>query len=79
MENIIKYAVECDSLYGVAALIIVTTLIITLAVLALKALFFVFPYVYKIVCKICNTIKDYHSIHTKIGTDDVLIETDLNR
>lgn len=79
MGNIIESVANCESVYGVAGLIVTAIVIIVLAVLAFKALLFVSPYIYKSICKICNTIKTYNTVHTKVGVDDVSIETDLNR
>lgn len=79
MVNIIENVTNCESVYGVVGLILTAVVIIVLAVLAFKAPQFVLPYIYKIVCKICNTIKTYNTVHASIGVDDVSIEADLNR
>jgi len=49
MGNIIKSAVECDSAYGIVC--ILASFIFFYATIR-----FVMPYIYKIVCKICNTL-----------------------
>lgn len=72
MENIIKYAVECGSLYGMVC-------IIASFVFFYATIRFVLPYIYKIVCKICNTLVKYKDFHTKANVKDVSIETELHR
>lgn len=79
MENIIKYAVECGSAYEVAALVIVLIGFISLLIFAYKTIRFVSPYIYKIVCKLCNTMVKYKDIRTKASVKDVSIETELHR
>lgn len=79
MENIIKYAVECGSAYGVVALVIVLIGFVSLLVFSDKTIRFVLPYIYKIVCKLCNTLVKYKDIHAKASVKDVSIETDLHR
>jgi uncharacterized membrane protein YedE/YeeE len=79
MGDVIQSAVACDSVYGVVGLTVISIVIICLTFIAYKALLFVFPYIYKIICKLTNTTKTYNKVHTKIGTDDVSIETDLDR
>lgn len=79
MENIIKYAVECGSAYGVVALVVVLIGFVSLLVFSDKAIRFVLPYIYKIVCKLCNTLVKYKDVHAKASVKDVSIETDLYR
>lgn len=78
MENIIKYAVECGSAYGVVALVVVLIGFVSLLVFSDKAIRFVLPYIYKIVCKLCNTLVKYKDVHAKASVKDVSIETDLH-
>lgn len=79
MENIIKYAVECGSAYEVVALVVVLIGFVSLLVFSDKAIRFVLPYIYKTVCKLCNTLVKYKDVHAKASVKDVSIETDLHR
>lgn len=79
MENIVKYAVECGSMYGVVALAITFLGFITLGIIAYKTIQLALPYIYKSVCKYCNTVKKYDSVHTKANVKDVSFETELHR
>jgi len=72
MENIIKNVVECDTLYGMVC--VLTCLLFFYAVIRL-----VLPYIYKIVCKLCNTLVKYKDVHTKANVKDVSFETELHR
>ena len=72
MENIIKYVVECDSLYGLIALVFFCTIIFAI-------IHFVVPYLYKALCKICNTIVKYKNVHAKASVKDISFETELHR
>lgn len=79
MENIIKYAVECGSAYGVVALAILFLGLTALGLIAYKTIQLALPYIYKIVCKYCNTVKKYKDVHAKASAKDVSFETDLHR
>ena len=79
MENIIKYAVECNSAYGVVTLVVVLIGFVSLLVFSDKAIRFVLPYIYKIVCKLCNTLVKYEDVQTKACVKDVSFETELHR
>lgn len=79
MENIIKYVVECGSVYGVVALAILFLGLSGLGLIAYKTIQLALPYAYKIVCKLCNTVKKYKDVHTKASVKDVSFETDLHR
>ena len=79
MENIIKYAVECGSAYGVVALVVVLIGFVSLLVFSVKTIRFVLPYIYKTVCKLCNTLVKYKDVHAKASVKDVSFETDLRR
>lgn len=72
MENIIKYAVECGSAYGMVC-------VIAYLVFFYLTIRFVLPYTYKIVCKLCNTLVKYKDIRTKASVKDVSFETELHR
>ncbi len=72
MGNIIGSAVECDSLYGMVC--ILASFIFFYAIIR-----FVLPYIYKIVCKICNTLITYKDVHAKANVKDVSFETELYR
>lgn len=79
MENIIKYAIECNSMYGVMALVVVFIGLNILGYIIYKIIQLVLPYIYKIICKYCNTAKKYKEVHSKFGVKDVSVETDLHR
>ena len=72
MENIIKSVVECDSSYGMVC--VLCSLILFYATIR-----FVLLYIYKIVCKICNTLVMYKDVHAKANVNDVSFETELHR
>lgn len=71
MENIIKSVVECDSWYGMVCVLV--SFIFFYATIR-----FVVPYIYKIVCKFCNTLVKYKDVHTKTNVKDVSFETKLH-
>lgn len=79
MEDIIKYAVECDSVYGIAALAVTFLGFAILGFIAYKTIQIVLPYLYNITCKICNTVKTYKDVHAKAEVKDVSIETELHQ
>ena len=79
MENIIKFAIECESLYGIVALTVVFLGFSLLGYTVYKIIQLVLPYIYEIVCKYCNTVKKYKDVHSKIGVKDVSVETELHR
>ncbi len=72
MENIIKYVVECNSLYGMIC--VLAYLLFFYAVIR-----FVVTWLYKYLCKFCNTIVKYKDVHTKANVKDVSFETELHR
>ena len=72
MENIIKIIVECDSLYGMICVIFILVFLYAIAHTAL-------PFLYKCLCKICNTVTKFKSIHTKVDVDNVSVEADLHQ
>ena len=79
MENIIKYVVECGSVYGIVALTILFLGFTSLGLILYKTLQLVLPYIYKIVCRLCDTVKKYKDVHTKANVKDVSFETELHR
>lgn len=79
MENMIKFAIECDSMYGIIALAVVFLGFSLLGYTAYKIIQLVLPYIYKIICKYCNTVKKYKDVHSKVDVKDVSVETDLHR
>lgn len=79
MDKIIQYVVECDTLYGVAALAILFIGLALLGVIALATLYVVLPYVYKIICKWCNTYKNYKDVRTKVGVKDFSFENEFHQ
>lgn len=72
MENIIESVVECGSAYGMVC--VLASFIFFYATIR-----FVMLYIYKIVCKICNTLVKYKDIHTKANVKDVSFKTELHR
>lgn len=60
MGNIIESVVECGSLYGMIC--VLASFIFFYAIIR-----FVLPYIYKIVCKICNTLVKYKDVHASTG------------
>lgn len=79
MENTVKYTVECCSIYGVVALTILFLGLSVLGTIVYKTIQLVLPYIYKSVCKYCNTVKKYDSVNTKASVKDVSFETELHR
>lgn len=79
MENIIKYAVDCGSAYGVAALAIILIGFVSLLVFAYKTIRFVLPFLGKGFSKLCNTLAKYNDVHSKACVKDISIETELHR
>lgn len=79
MGDIIKSVVECGSAYGVVALAILFFGLTVLGLIAYKTIRLALPYIYKIVCKYCNTVKKYNDVHAKASVKDVSFETDLHR
>ena len=72
MGNIIKSVVECASVYGMVC-------VLASLIFFYTTIRFVLPYIYKIVCKICNTLVKYKDVHTKANVKDVSFETELHR
>ncbi len=71
MGNIIESVVECESLYGMVC--VLCSLVFFYAVIR-----FVLPYIYKSVCKICNTLVKYKDVYAKANVNDVSFETELH-
>lgn len=67
MGNIIESVVECGSAYGMVC--VLASLVFFYATIR-----FVLPYIYKIVCKICNTLVKYKDVHAKADIKDVLLK-----
>lgn len=72
MENIIESVVKCDSVYGMVC-------VLACFIFFYAAIRFVSPYIYKIVCKLCNILVKYKDVHTKANVKDVSFETELHR
>lgn len=72
MGNIIESVVECGSVYGMVC-------VIASFIFFYTTIRFVSPYIYKIVCKICNTLVKYKDVHAKANVKDVSFETKLHR
>ena len=70
MGNIIKSVFECASAYGMIC--VLASLIFFYATIR-----FVSLYIYKIVCKMCNTLVKYKDVHSKANVKDVSFETEL--
>ena len=79
MGNIIESVVECGSAYGVVELAILFLGLSVLGLIAYKAIQLVLPNLYKITCKICNTVTKYKDVHAKTNVKNVSFETDLHR
>ena len=72
MGNIIKSVVECDSWYGMIC-------VLASFIFFYTTIRFVMPYIYKIVCKFCNTLVKCKDVHTKANVKDVSFEIELHR
>ncbi|RKI83696.1 hypothetical protein D7V90_07315 [bacterium 1xD42-87] len=72
MENIIESVVECGSAYGMVC-------VLASFIFFYTTIRFVLPYIYKIICKICNTLVKYKDVHAKANVKDVSFETELHR
>ncbi len=79
MENIIESVAECDSMYGIAALVILFLGFSVLGLIAYKTIQLVLPHLYRITCKICNAVTKYKDVHTKANVKDISFETELHR
>lgn len=71
--DVIKYAVECDSLYNVVAFFIICTLLGFIAWLCYQAVLVVA----KLIQYIVNKITKYKEIHAKAQYKDALLKVDL--
>lgn len=72
--DVIKYAVECDSLYNVVAFFIICILFGFIALLLYKAVLAIC----KLIQYIVNKVTKYKEIHTKAQHKDTSIEVDLH-
>ena len=72
MGNIIESVVKCGSVYGMICVLASFVFFYTI-------IRFVLPYIYKIVCKLCNTLLKYKDIHAKVNVNNVSFETDSHR
>lgn len=72
MGNIIESVVECGSAYGMVC--VLASFIFFYATIR-----FVLPYIYKTVCKLCNTLVKYKDAHAKTSVKNVSFETELHR
>lgn len=68
MGNIIENVVKCESAYGMVC-------VLACLIFFYAAIRFVMPYIYKITCKICNTLVKYKDVYTKANVNDVSFET----
>lgn len=72
--DIIKYAVECDSLYNVVAFFMICTLLGFIAWLCYKAVLVVTKLIQYIVSKVTK----YNDVHAKAQCKDASLEVDLH-
>lgn len=72
--EIIKYAVECDSLYNVVAFFVICTLLGFVAWLLYKAVLALFGLIRYIV----NKVTKYKEVHAKAQYKDASLEVDLH-
>ena len=72
--EIIKYAVECDSLYNVVAFFMICTLLGFIAWLSYKAVLALFGLIQYIV----NKVTKYKDVHAKAQCKDASLEVDLH-
>lgn len=72
--DIIKYAIECDSLYNVVAFFIICTLLGFIAWLGYQAVLVVA----KLIQYIVNKVTKYKDVHAKAQCKDVSLEVDLH-
>lgn len=72
MGKIIESVVKCGSAYGMVCVLVCF-------IFFYATIRFVMPYIYKIICKICNILVKYKDVHTKANVKDVSFETDLHR
>ena len=72
MSNMIKYVVECDSLYGVVALLILCILLGLISLLGFITLIKLVPY-------IIDKITTYNDVHAKAESNNSSFEVDLHR
>lgn len=75
MEDIIKYVVECNSWYGVNALLILCTLLGFISVL----IFTIILELIKHIPYIIDKLTSYNDIHTKAKNNNTSIEVELHR
>lgn len=72
MGNIIKSVVECGSAYGMVC-------VLGSFVFFYATICRVLPFIYRITCKICNTLVKYKDVNAKASVKDVSFETELHR
>lgn len=72
--DVIKYAVECDSLYNVVAFFIICTLLGFIACLLYKAVLALCG----LIRYIANKVTQYKDVHAKAQCKDVSLEVDLH-
>lgn len=72
--EIIKYAVECNSLYNVVALFIMCTLLGFITWLLYKAVLAL----YGLIRYIVNKVTKYKEVHAKAQYKNALLEVDLH-
>lgn len=70
MGNIIESVVECGSAYGMVC-------VLCSFIFFYAAIRFALPYIYKIICKLCNTLVKYKDVHAKSNVNDVSFEAEL--
>ena len=72
--DVIKYSVECDSLYNVVAFFMICTLLGLIAWLLYKVILALFGLIRYIV----NRVTKYKDVHAKAQCKDASLEVDLH-
>ena len=72
--DVIRYAVECDSLYNVVAFFMICALLGFIAFLCYKGLLVVA----KLIQYIVNKVTKYKDVHAKAQCKDTSLEVDLH-
>lgn len=70
MGNIIESVIERASSYGIVCVLCSFIFFYAVVRLALH-------YIYKIICKLCNTLVKYKDVHAKSNVNNVSFEAEL--
>lgn len=80
LENVVNSVVKCESLCGVAALAVFFIGLAFILFIVYITCKLTLPYLYKIICKLCNTVTKYKDIRTKANVKDIInFNTDLHK